>query len=285
MRIRLRGINSITKRLADGTKRTYWYAWKGGPPLRGEPGTAEFTASYNEACARKVVPANGTLLSLLNEYQASKDFTGLADSTRRSYIALIKRIEQKFATFPLSAMTDRRTRGIFKQWRDKIATDSGLRQADYAWTVLARVLSWGFDLRKIDANPCERGGRLYDGDRSENVWSAADEGAFLERAPAHLHLPLMLALWTGQSQGDSCGCLGRPMTERACISGVVARPEPAFRRSGPGRRSRPCSTPRRARVQLFWSIARASRGHRTGSGRPGARPARWPACSISPSTT
>ena len=29
-----------------------------------------------------------------------------------------------------------------------------------------------------------------------------DEAAFLERAPAHLHLPLLLALWTGQRQGD-----------------------------------------------------------------------------------
>ena len=27
-------------------------------------------------------------------------------------------------------------------------------------------------------------------------------GAFLDRAPAHLHLPLLLALWTGQRQGD-----------------------------------------------------------------------------------
>jgi hypothetical protein len=42
MRITLKGINSITKRLADGTPRTYWYAWKGGPPLRGEPGTPEY---------------------------------------------------------------------------------------------------------------------------------------------------------------------------------------------------------------------------------------------------
>jgi hypothetical protein len=37
MRLRLKGLNSITKKLADGTPRTYWYAWKGGPPLRGEP--------------------------------------------------------------------------------------------------------------------------------------------------------------------------------------------------------------------------------------------------------
>ena len=68
MRIRLKGINSITKRLADGTRRTYWYAWKGGPPLRGEPGTPEFVHSYNEAIARKVVPPRGTLLSVMQSF-------------------------------------------------------------------------------------------------------------------------------------------------------------------------------------------------------------------------
>ena len=34
------------------------------------------------------------------------------------------------------------------------------------------------------------------------IWSVEDEGAFLEHAPVHLHLPLLLALWTGQRQGD-----------------------------------------------------------------------------------
>ena len=38
--------------------------------------------------------------------------------------------------------------------------------------------------------------------RARRIWTAADEAAFLERAPAHLHLPLLLALWTGQRQGD-----------------------------------------------------------------------------------
>src|SRR5262249_52192190 len=100
------------------------------------------------------------------------------------------------------ALTDRRTRGIFKAWRDDIASNSGRRQADYAWTVLARVLSWGLDRGLVAANPCERGGRLYRSSRRDNIWTAADEAAFLERAPAHLHLPLLLALWTGQRQGD-----------------------------------------------------------------------------------
>jgi integrase len=202
MRVRLKGINSKRKRLADGTVRTYYWAWKGGPPLRGEPGTPEFIASYNEAIAQKVTPPRGTLLSVLQQYQRSEDFRGLAHSTLRSYIPLIARIEKHFSDFPLAALTDRRTRGIFMAWRDQLAATAGRRQADYAWTVLARVLSWSFNRGLVAANPCERGGRLYRGSRADKIWTTADEAAFLKRAPKHLHLPLLLALWTGQRQGD-----------------------------------------------------------------------------------
>jgi integrase len=202
MRVRLRGLNSITKRLADGTRRTYWYAWKGGPSLRGEPGTPEFIASYNEAVASKVATPQGAILFVLQGFQGSDDFRRLADSTRRSYVPLIQRIEKDFGDFPLTALTDRRTRGVFMAWRDKVAAISGRRQADYAWSVLARVLSWALDRGIVAANPCTHGGRLYRGSRRENIWTADDEAAFLERAPSHLRLPLLLALWTGQRQGD-----------------------------------------------------------------------------------
>ena len=203
MRVRLRGINRVTKRLASGLQQTYWYAWKGGPPLRGEPGTPEFVASYNEAVSRKVTPPRGTFLNVLAQYQRSEDFRNLADTTRRSYVALITRIEKRFGDFPLSALSDRRSRGVFLTWRDEIAGSAGRRQADYAWTVLARVLSWSFNRGLVVANPCERGGRLYrGGGRAEKIWTDTDEAAFLERAPAHLHLALTLALWTGQRQGD-----------------------------------------------------------------------------------
>jgi hypothetical protein len=80
MRVRLRGINSKRKRLADGTFKTYYWAWKGGPPLRGDPGTPEFIASYNEAVAQKVMPPTGKLVSVLQAYQASDDFLDRAEA-------------------------------------------------------------------------------------------------------------------------------------------------------------------------------------------------------------
>ena len=69
--------------------------------------------------------------------------------------------------------------------------------------MLARLLSWGFNRGLVAANPCERGGRLYQsGARADKIWTVADEAAFIERAPVHLHLPLLLGLWTGQREGD-----------------------------------------------------------------------------------
>jgi integrase len=201
MRIRLKGVNSITKTLADGSKRTYYYAWKGGPALCGKPGTPEFISSYNEAITRKVVPPQGVLLRILQGYQASGEFLNRAERTRADYIKHIRAIEKKFGDFPLSALTDRRTRGIFMAWRDQVALKSR-RQADYAWQVLALILSWALDRGLILANPCTRGGRLYRANRADKIWTQDDEAAFLRSAPAHFHLPLLLALWTGQRQGD-----------------------------------------------------------------------------------
>src|SRR5205823_8640874 len=98
MRVRLRGVNRVVKRLADGRTETYHYAWKGGPRLPGKPGSPEFVHAYNEAAATKAtMPPRTALLGLLQAYQASEDFRGLANSTKRSYIPLIKRIERAFA--------------------------------------------------------------------------------------------------------------------------------------------------------------------------------------------
>lgn len=197
----VRGINTKTKKLADGTTKTYYWAWKGGPALPGKPGDPEFMAAYNQAIAQRVRPPEGVLLSVLQGFQASSTWDDLAPRTQRDYVKIIKLIEKKFGDFPLSAMSDRRTRGILMEWRDERAKASR-RQADYGWQVLARILSWSHGRGLVSANPCEKGGRLYRGSRAENVWTDADEEAFLASAPAHLHLPLILALWTGQRQGD-----------------------------------------------------------------------------------
>ena len=65
MPIRLKelGIKGIAKVQSKG--HVYWYAWRGGPPLRGEPGTPEFIASYNEAIETRRAPDKSRFRSLV----------------------------------------------------------------------------------------------------------------------------------------------------------------------------------------------------------------------------
>jgi integrase len=203
MRVRYKGLNSATAKLADGSTRTYWYAWRGGPLLQGEPGTPEFQQSWQEACARRIKAPEGTLQHLIDYYQTTAEFTSaIAETTRADYVMIIQKvIEPRFGDFPIKALADPRTRGMFKEWRDKLARKS-VRRADYAWSVLARILSVAVDRGKIKENPLRGGGQLYSGSRRDMVWTADDEATFLKGAPPHLHLALLLALWTGQRQGD-----------------------------------------------------------------------------------
>lgn len=198
MRVHLRGIHSVRKRLAGGSLTTYHYAWRGGPRLAGEPGTAAFMAAYNKAIADRFVPVQGTLFTLISQYRSSSDYLGLRDQTRRDYGRYLKLIEAEFGDMPIEAIPD--ARGSFKEWRDGMQATP--RAADLAWSVLARVLSVATDRGKIASNPCKEGGRLYKADRTDKVWTDDMLKAAAERFPDHLRWVLTLAIWTGQRQGD-----------------------------------------------------------------------------------
>jgi hypothetical protein len=122
MRINAKGLHWTVAKLADGTTKIYWYAWRGGPRLAGEPGEAVFLAGYNAAIAMKTPTSEGRLLTLTQAYQQSQDFRGLSERTRVDYVRQIEKMEQKFGDCPLKALADPRTRGVFLDWRDELAS-------------------------------------------------------------------------------------------------------------------------------------------------------------------
>jgi integrase len=202
MRVVLRGIDSAVKRLADGSTRTYYYAWRGGPRLMGEPGTPEFVASYNAAVGDRPARRNGkTIEGVVDAYLDSQDFATKRDRTRDDYRKIARRVVAEFGDMPLAALADKRARGTFLEWRDELAKRSP-RQADYAYAVLALILSWAKDRGTIEANPCERGGKVYSATRADKVWREDDDAAFLSKASHALSLAFLMAVWTGQRQGD-----------------------------------------------------------------------------------
>lgn len=198
-RVRLKGIKKVRKRLADGTIKHYHYAYCGGPLLDGAPGSPEYVASYVRAHENRKPPPIGAFMVILRSYQTATEFTGLAPKTQKDYRRYLRLIEDEFGDMSLRTIEDKRARGVFKEWRDGFAETP--RKADMAWTVLARVLAWAKDGGRIAANVCERGGRLYESDRSETVWTE-EQVARAMHMPEHLRQVFMLALWTGQRQGD-----------------------------------------------------------------------------------
>lgn len=201
MKVSMKGVNRVRKRLSDGSTRTYYYAWKGGPRLPGEPGSPEFIAAYEQANREKPAPHAGTLQALLTAYQMTPYFTEKAPVTRKDYVRHIRQIEAEFGDLPIEALADRRVRGEFLRWRDRLAERSR-RQADYTISVLALILAWAYDRGDAPANPLERPSKTYRADRSERIWSEDDEAAFLAVAPEHIARAFTLAIWTGQRQGD-----------------------------------------------------------------------------------
>ena len=197
----MKGLHKVRRRLAGGGFSTHYYAWRGGPKIKATPDTPEFLAEWQRLTAGRDKPTHhaGTLQELINAYQLAPAFTDLAAETREGYIRRIRKIETEFGDLPLRAIPDPRTRGAMLDWRDGM---TGKREADYCLTVLARILSWAKDRGRIPTNPLERPGRLYSGNRAESVWEDAEVEALLAKASAAVRLPVLLALNTGQREGD-----------------------------------------------------------------------------------
>jgi integrase len=200
MRVRLKGINRAKVKLANGERVTYFYAWRGGPRLIGEPGSPEFIESYYAAIQSRREPDRSTFHSVIAGYKASQDFLGLSPRSQSDYLKQIKKIETKFADLPIAALDDARVTREFIEWRDSMAASP--RQADYAWTILMRLCSWARARGLTLYRPPERVDRLYHADRSEKIWEEQHIAAFMAKASELLQHALVLALETGQRQAD-----------------------------------------------------------------------------------
>ena len=196
----LKGIHKTSKKLADGSRRDYYYAWKGGPRLAGGPGSPEFITSHAEAIKTRTQIHKGTLSGLIVDFRQSTEFTNLAKLTRRDYMAMFDLINAEFGDMPIEALDDRRVRKLFKDWRDGFASTP--RKADRAWSTLKRIFSIAMDNGVLDWNPCNRGGKMYHGTRKNIIWTQAEIDLFTATAPGHIVRPFLFALHTGQRQGD-----------------------------------------------------------------------------------
>jgi integrase len=197
VKVELKGIAKVT---AKG--RTYYYAWRGGPRLEGEPGTPAFIASFNKTIEEHRAPDTSRFRSLVTAYKASPDYKRLELSTKRNWAPWFDRISDYFGDLSI-AQFDRpeKIRPRIRQWRNQWADKP--RTADYGMQVLSRVLSFAVDpLGRLAGNPCEGIKRLYNADRSELIWTDSDVAEFKLVCSLELAHAIDLAAYTGLRLSD-----------------------------------------------------------------------------------
>lgn len=205
VRANLKGVFRTFKVLRDGTRREYWYHRAGKKRLRGQPGSPEFLADYAaaEASIQAPVSSMATFGGLVRQYTLSAEFQKtLAPSTKSEYRRLLTAAEHEFGDLPFAALQEWQVREDFLGWRDKVARTSGDREADHRLSAISAMMSWAVSRGRLSANHLKGFRRLYGTDRSDIIWKAKDIEAFLSVAPPEMQLALVLALHTGQRQGD-----------------------------------------------------------------------------------
>ena len=205
-RVELPGVAKVNKKLADGSIRTYYYAWRGGPLLKNKDGSpaqphqVSFAVEYAKAWADREATTNETVATLIQEYLNSSEFNSKGDNTRREYERYLANMPDAFKKMKIKEVEKPSVRIHFKKWRDTMADTP--RAADYAMGSIARVLSHAKDNGRIKVNILERPGRLSKPDRAEKIWTDDHLDNIQEHAPPHVMLPVWIALNTAQRRGD-----------------------------------------------------------------------------------
>ena len=195
--VELKGLHTVKSK-----GKTYYYAWRGGPRIKGVPGTPEFQASYNEAVANHRAPDGSRFRSIVTLYKNSGEYKKLAPTTRYNWSRWLDRITDYFGDLSIEQFNRAdRIRPVIRKWRAKYAETP--RAADYGMQVLSRVLSFAVDpLGKVSSNPCEGIKQLYDGSRSEIIWTDSDIAQLKETCSQEIAWAVDLAGHTGLRVSD-----------------------------------------------------------------------------------
>lgn len=195
--VELAGVHTVK---AKG--HTYYYAWRGGPRLEGQPGSLEFMASYREATENRNAPDSAKFRSVIVLYKASSAYQDLADSTKRNWSRWIDRINDRFGLLSISQFDrPQKIRPIIRQWRGTYASTP--RNADYGMQVLSRILAYAIDpMGKITSNPCEGIKQLYANDRAAIIWTDEDIAQIKATCSAEIAHAVDLAAHTGLRVSD-----------------------------------------------------------------------------------
>lgn len=192
VRVDLKGVHSVRSK-----GRLYHYAWRGGPRLLGSPGSPEFLESYREAHECRQVPDVSRFRLVITSYKASKQYEGIAATTKATWSVWFDRIDEHFGDLHTAQFNrPEKIRPLIIRWRNQFEQTPDA--ADTGICVLSRILSHAVDpLCLIGTNPCARIKKLGGTNRADLVWSDADIARLKEHCSPELAHAIDLAVATG----------------------------------------------------------------------------------------
>lgn len=194
-----KGVWFQKKRLSGGEVVRYGYLGRGpGTIPLGREGSVEFHAALADAMCKE--PPTHTVHNLIWRYKQSPEYRDLADRTRADYAKQLDKIQTVFGGLSLRAMAAREVAAHIYAWRDSMRASP--RRADYAITVLKLVLEWGVRRGLLEFNRAAGIEKLSNTDRRDKTWSVEQVAAFMNVAAEPMRRAMILALETGQRQGD-----------------------------------------------------------------------------------
>lgn len=197
--------------IAKGCYRRFRHPVTGDVPLPGDPDQPAFYRAYSVLLGRvtatsgKPVPAadkdKATLAWLIGDYQASSDFTQLAESTRSDYSRYLRRMVEEYGDRDFRRLTDAGVLAMRK------ARETSPRAADISVAVLSAVITYAINRRilpKSTPNPCHGIETVVHKVTPHMPWNEAQIAKALATLPEHVRDPVLVYLYTAQRNGTGC---------------------------------------------------------------------------------
>lgn len=199
VQVRLKGLHTVRRKLADGSMRIHYYAWRGGPRLDPDNLAAEFYAAHAARKARTVRGTNSTLVAaLLPQYLA--DYAGRSPKWLREKRRHVDILVGEFGEDDVSVFDNPAMLADLHDFRDTMKDTPS--KANHVMAELSAFIEWCRKRGLLQANLTQAVDRFASASRADIVWSDAEIDAVTKYlSPAAIPLVRAAAL-TGLDRAD-----------------------------------------------------------------------------------
>ena len=197
-----KGVNRIKRR--SGRIAYYWHPGRGTADedrlreqwrrLPDDPDSPEFWQAIRDADEAPPVKPVGGIERMVNEYQRSPRYLGLADATRRDYDRYLADLTTTWGDMDPKAIKPHHVAAL----RDSFGSTPS--KADHYVAIIRTVYAWGIERGHAEFNPAENVSTIAKVEPYEPWPQWAWELVPLMRR--ELRVACFLALYTGQRLGD-----------------------------------------------------------------------------------